>query len=119
MGTAQGFSKAQVSFQLLSLDEMIDSENPIRAIDAFVESLCLLEMEIKEYKKYNRGQQPYASKGLLKLLIYGEAKKYETEKLTFRRLCYDWIQPQMNQLLLRGRGFTTIYVTNIFRDISQ
>lgn len=29
MGTVQGFSRTQVSCQLLSLDEMIDLENPV------------------------------------------------------------------------------------------
>jgi len=46
MSTVQGFSRNHISFQLLSLDEMIDKENPVRAIDAFVESLCLADMGI-------------------------------------------------------------------------
>lgn len=62
MSNVQGFSRDQISFQLLSLDGMIDKENPVRAIDAFVESLCLADMEIKEYKKHNPGQQPYERK---------------------------------------------------------
>lgn len=80
MGTVHGFSRTQVSFQLLSLDEMIDSENPVRAIDAFVESLCLVEMGIKEYKKHNRGQQPYERKDLLKLFIYGYFNKIRSSR---------------------------------------
>lgn len=80
MGTIQGFSRTQASFQLLSLDEMIDLENPVRAIDAFVESLCLVEMGIKEYKKHNRGQQPYERKDLLKLFIYGYFNKIRSSR---------------------------------------
>lgn len=80
MGAVQGFSRTQVSFQLLSLDEMIDSENPVRAIDAFVESICLAEIGIKEYKKYNRGQQPYERKDLLKLFIYGYFNKIRSSR---------------------------------------
>ena len=49
---------------------MIGKENPVRAIDFFVESIDLSEMGIKEYKKYNPGQQPYERKDLLKLFIY-------------------------------------------------
>ncbi|WP_462420597.1 hypothetical protein [Salinicoccus sp. Marseille-QA3877] len=45
MSNVQGFSRDQVSFQFISLDEMIDTENPVRAIDAFVGSLCLSEMQ--------------------------------------------------------------------------
>ncbi|WP_217697402.1 hypothetical protein [Virgibacillus dokdonensis] len=32
MGNVQGFSRDQISFQLLSLDEMIDKENPVREL---------------------------------------------------------------------------------------
>ncbi|MBM7715831.1 hypothetical protein JOC94_002820, partial [Bacillus thermophilus] len=31
MGNVHGFSRDQISFQLLCLDEMIDKENPVRA----------------------------------------------------------------------------------------
>jgi len=39
MGNISGFSRDQMSFQLLSLDEMIDKENPVRAIDASLNRL--------------------------------------------------------------------------------
>ena len=48
MSNVHGFSRNQMSFQFFSLDEMIDKENPVRAIDAFIESLCLVDMGIKE-----------------------------------------------------------------------
>ncbi|SEM00173.1 transposase, partial [Alkalibacterium putridalgicola] len=75
MSIFHSFSRDQISFQLLSLDEMIGKENPVRAIDSFVESLDLSEMGIKEYKKHNPGQQPYERKDLLKLFIYGYLNK--------------------------------------------
>src|SRR5699024_7784199 len=80
MSNVQGFSRDQISFQLLSLDEMIDKENPVRAIDAFVESLCLTDMGIKEYKRHNPGQQPYERKDLLKLFIYGYFNKIRSSR---------------------------------------
>jgi transposase len=58
MANIQGFSRDQVSFQLVSLDEIIDKENLVRAIDAFVESLDVKELQFKEFEKHNRGQQP-------------------------------------------------------------
>ncbi|HLQ40033.1 MAG TPA: hypothetical protein VK118_03640 [Tetragenococcus sp.] len=39
MADIQGFSRNQISFQMIFLDEMIDKENPVRAIDAFVDTL--------------------------------------------------------------------------------
>ncbi|WP_077706730.1 IS1182 family transposase [Virgibacillus dokdonensis] len=80
MSDVHGFSRDQMSFQILSLDEMIEKENPVRAIDAFVESLCLAEMGIKEYKKHNPGQQPYERKDLLKLFIYGYFNKIRSSR---------------------------------------
>ncbi|WP_146880645.1 transposase, partial [Alkalibacterium putridalgicola] len=61
-------------------DEMIGKENPVRAIDSFVESLDLSEMGIKEYKKHNPGQQPYERKDLLKLFIYGYLNKIRSSR---------------------------------------
>lgn len=80
MSDIQDFSRNQMSLQLLSLDELIDKENPVRAIDAFVDSLCLSEMGIKEYKKHNPGQQPYERKDLLKLFIYGYFNKIRSSR---------------------------------------
>lgn len=80
MSNVQGFSRDQISFQLLSLDEMIDKENPVRAIDAFVESLCLADIGIKEYKKHNPGQQPYEREDLFKLFIYGYFNKIQSSR---------------------------------------
>lgn len=80
MSNVHGFSIDQASFQLLSLDEMIDKENPVRAIDAFAESLCLSDMGIKEYEKHNPGQQPYERKDLLKLFIYGYFNKIRSSR---------------------------------------
>ncbi|WP_248783007.1 IS1182 family transposase, partial [Staphylococcus microti] len=59
---------------------MIEEENPVRAIDAFVESLCLKDLGIKEYSKNNRGQQPYERKDLLKLFIYGYFNKIRSSR---------------------------------------
>lgn len=80
MVSIQGFSRDQLGFQLLSLDEMIDQENSVRAIDAFVDTLNLSEMGIIEYVKNNPGQQPYERKDLLKLFIYGYYNKIRSSR---------------------------------------
>ena len=80
MADIQGFSRNQMNFQLISLDEMIDKENPVRAVDAFVDSLDLKELQFKEFEKHNRGQQPYDRKDLLKLFIYGYFNKIRSSR---------------------------------------
>ena len=56
---------------ITSLDEMIYTENPVRVIDTYVESLDLLALGFKEYCGNNKGQAPYRRSDLLKLHIYG------------------------------------------------
>jgi len=63
---------------VFNLDELIDKENPVWAIDAFVESLRLADTGIKEYNKRNPGQQPYED--LLKLFIYGDFNKIRSSR---------------------------------------
>ena len=46
---------------------MIDKDNSVRAIDAYVESLDLQELGFNEYSGSNRGQSPYRRSDLLKL----------------------------------------------------
>ena len=80
MCDTQSFSRDQLSFQLFSLDEMIDKENPVRAIDAFVNSLRLKDLGIKVYSKNKPEQQPYEREDLLKILIYGYFNKIRSSR---------------------------------------
>ena len=54
-----------------SLDDLIDKDNSVRIIDAYVESLDLQELGFTEYSASNRGLSPYRRSDLLKLHIYG------------------------------------------------
>lgn len=58
-----------------SLDALIDEDNSVRVIDAYVESLDLTELGYKEYRGTNIGQAPYRRSDLLKLHIYGYLNK--------------------------------------------
>ena len=64
-----GFDRNQ-SF-LFSLDNFIDSNNPVRLIDAFVDLLDLNSLGFITFAPNNPGQQPYNRSHLLKLHIYG------------------------------------------------
>lgn len=61
----------------MSLDDLIDidKDNPVRAIDAYVDSLDLKELGFNEYDGTNRGQSPYRRSDLLKLHIYDYLNK--------------------------------------------
>ena len=57
--------------QLISLEDRIASDNPVRVIDAFVESLPLKEMGFKHTSVKSEGRPPYRPSVMLKLYLYG------------------------------------------------
>ena len=64
-----GTSRNQIQFT--SLDCRISPDNPVRVIDAFVESLFLKEMGFKHTVVKSEGRPPYCPSMLLKLYLYG------------------------------------------------
>lgn len=72
-----GIDRDQASMATMSLDDLIDidKDNPVRAIDAYVDSLDLKELGFNEYDGTNRGQSPYRRSDLLKLHIYDYLNK--------------------------------------------
>lgn len=61
----------QIQFYTGTLNELIGEENPVRVIDAFVDSLNLEELEIQHAKPEQTGRPAYDPHILLKLYIYG------------------------------------------------
>lgn len=51
-----GTDRNQIRMVTTSLDALIDEDNSVRVIDAYVESLDLTELGFKEYSGTNRGQ---------------------------------------------------------------
>ncbi len=75
-----GVDRNQVSMVTISLDDLIDMDNPVRVIDAYVNSLNLKELGFNEYDGTNRGQTPYRRSDLLKLHIYGYLNKIRSSR---------------------------------------
>lgn len=71
MAYISGIDREQVNIVMTSLDQLIDEDNPVRVIDAYVDSLDLKVLEFIEYDGSHKGQAPYRRKDLLKLHIYG------------------------------------------------
>lgn len=66
-----GTDRYQSKMITSSLDDLIDTDNSVRVIDAYVNSLDLSELGFIEYRGTNKGQAPYRRSDLLKLHIYG------------------------------------------------
>ncbi|WP_418792151.1 transposase [Phosphitispora sp. TUW77] len=71
MGYICGEDRNQIQFYTNTLEELLDEDNPVRVIDAFVESLNIAELGIQRAEPANTGRPPYHPKDLLKLYIYG------------------------------------------------
>lgn len=77
------------------LDDYVDENNPTRVIDAFVDSLNLVELGFNKTELSQTGRPPYSPYALLKLYIYGyfnkirSSRKLETE--TYRNVEVMWL----------------------------
>ena len=70
----------EIRFMRIGIDALIDEDNSVRVIDAYVDSLDLIELGFKEYSGTNRGQAPYRRSDLLKLHIYGYLNKIRSSR---------------------------------------
>lgn len=75
----QGNNRDQIYLFPVSLEERIEADNLVRAVDAFVESLPLKEIGFKADFVEN-GRPAYHPKDLLKLFIYGYLNKTRSSR---------------------------------------
>ncbi|MGI6500949.1 MAG: IS1182 family transposase [Anaerostipes sp.] len=75
-----GIDRNQTRMITTSLDDLIDKDNSVRVIDAYVDSLNLSELGFFEYSGTNKGQAPYKRTDLLKLHIYGYLNKIRSSR---------------------------------------
>lgn len=70
----------QVTLALETLEDYISEENPVRVIDAFVESLDLAELGFRKSKPADTGRPAYDPSDLLKLYVYGYYNKIRSSR---------------------------------------
>jgi transposase len=67
-----GQDREQASFLPPRLEDYVSRDNPVRAIDAYVDSLDLVDLGFRDVgSDGGAGQPPYAPSDLLKLYLYG------------------------------------------------
>lgn len=71
MGHVTGESRYQATLFPEVLDDVVGRDDPVRVIDAFVDSLELAELGFSRVAAEEMGRPPYAPGDLLKLYIYG------------------------------------------------
>ena len=67
----EGENRKQLSMLPISLDDMISNDNPVRIIDALVDSLDMKSLGFQYAVTKDAGRKPYNPRTLLKLYIYG------------------------------------------------
>jgi hypothetical protein len=97
----EGANRAQSAILPECLDEYISSDNPVRAIDAFVETLNLSDLGFEGVHPEATGRPSYHPSTLLRIYIYGYLNHIQSsrrlERETRRNLeLLDWsAQPRL------------------------
>ena len=80
MGFVEGVHREQMVMFPQSLDEYIGEENPVRFIDAFVDSLDLRVLGFERAVPKETGRPPYHPGVLLKLYLYGYLNRIRSSR---------------------------------------
>ncbi len=76
----EGIARQQATLFPECLEDWIDSDNPVRVIDAFVEKLDLLRLGFDGAAAQATGRPSYHPAGLLKLYIYGYLNRVQSSR---------------------------------------
>lgn len=80
MNYIQGDDRQQSTMFPAVLDDYITENNPVRVIDAFVDSIDLAEIGFSKAVLAETGRPPYSPNDLLKLFIYGYFNKVRSSR---------------------------------------
>lgn len=75
-----GINRNQQQFFPPSLDELVDENNQVRAVELYVQRLDLKEMGFDDTSTSFEGQKSYSPKLLLKIYIYGYINKIRSSR---------------------------------------
>src|SRR5271166_1852579 len=70
-GFVQGVDRGQSTLFPASLDDYVAEDNPVRAVELFVEGLDLGKLAFQKVKPLDNGRPGYDPKTMLKIYIYG------------------------------------------------
>ena len=80
MGFVQGIQREQMVMFPELLDDYIADDNPVRFIDAFVDSLDLRALGFERAVPKETGRPPYHPGDLLKLYVYGYLNRIRSSR---------------------------------------
>ena len=77
-------ARSQISFLPESVEDYISDENPVRVIDAFVDSLDMEALGFQKAKPAQTGRPAYDPRDLLKLYLYGYLNRIRSSRMLMR-----------------------------------
>src|SRR5271167_1951783 len=87
MAHVEGQSRYQTTLFPEVLDEVVGRDDPVRVIDAFVDTLDLAELGFSEITAEEMGRPPYAPGDLLKLYVYGYLHRVRASRRLAAEAC--------------------------------
>src|ERR1700730_2310251 len=96
-GFVEGIDRSQRTLFPAMLDDYVAEDNPVRAVDAFVEGLDLDKLGFGRVEPLEKGRPSYHASTLLKIYIYGYLNRVPSS----RRLDREF---QLNSGLVCLRG---------------
>lgn len=76
--------RSQISFLPECVEDTISDENPVRVIDAFVDSLDMEGLGFQKAKPAQTGRPAYDPRDLLKLYLYGYLNRIRSSRMLMR-----------------------------------
>jgi len=86
MSYIKSFERKQAVLVPETIEQLIAKDNPVRFIDAFVDSQDIVQLGFKDIRRNKNGRPPFHPKDLLKLYIYGYLNKIRTSR-TLEKEC--------------------------------
>lgn len=80
MNYITGFNRNQAVLIPETIDKLIEQDNPVRFVDAFVNSLNVVEFGFRDIRFNVNGRPPFHPKDLLKLYIYGYLNRIRSSR---------------------------------------
>ena len=93
MAYRYGNNRYQRQLMPRAIDEYIESDDPVRAYDAFIEALDLGRLGIA-FDPKKTGNPEYHPKVMLKLIVYGYSYGIHSSRKLERALYHNWTAPQ-------------------------
>ena len=126
MGYIQGQNRNQIILFPDSIDDYVEAENPVRIIDAYIDSLELFDLGFTKAVTKDTGRPPYCPYEMLKLYVYGYMNKVRSsrrlEKETKRNVEVMWLLSKLtpdHKTIARFRSENAVAMKGIFRDFTK